>query len=264
MKKAVGRNQFVLTAMAILLAIVGYLNFTGDKENKESKSDNNITYNSTDNNEEERDVIQSVMAENMDADIDATNDDDVTDDSNVKNDNDTEETMNDENTDRGSTDIENADEDNEGNEGNDESADADKVMKNNVGEVVMVNNFISTDAIYNAKLQREQSRAKNKADLLNIVDDEKTSQDMKDKALNEILSITANAEKELAAESLLAAKGYDNAIVSIAGKGADVIVDVDSITSEDATVIMDVVKRKTGVEGSNIVISPVTSAGEVN
>lgn len=261
MKKAVGRNQFVLTAMAILLAIVGYLNFTGDKENKESKSDNNITYNSTDNNEEERDVIQSVMAENMDADIDATNDDDVTDDSNVKNDNDTEETMNDENTDRGSTDIENADEDNEG---KDESADADKVMKNNVGEVVMVNNFIPTDAIYNAKLQREQSRAKNKADLLSIVDDEKTSQDMKDKALNEILSITANAEKELAAESLLAAKGYDNAIVSIAGKGADVIVDVDSITSEDATVIMDVVKRKTGVEGSNIVISPVTSAGEVN
>lgn len=262
MKKAVGRNQFVLTAMAILLAIVGYLNFTGDKENKESKSDNNITYNSTDNNEEERDVIQSVMAENMDADIDGTNDaDDFTDDSNDKNDNVAKETVDDENTDGENNDIENADEDNAG---KDESVDADKVMKNNVGEVVMVNNFISTDAIYNAKLQREQSRAKNKADLLNIVDDEKTSQDMKDKALNEILSITANAEKELAAESLLAAKGYDNAIVSIAGKGADVIVDVDSITSEDATVIMDVVKRKTGVEGSNIVISPVTSAGEVN
>ena len=72
--------------------------------------------------------------------------------------------------------------------------------------------------------------------------------------------MTSIAEKELSAETLLAAKGFENCIVSVSEDSTDVIVDVESISNEDATVIMDAVKRKTGTQSSKIVITPVNSA----
>ena len=58
---------------------------------------------------------------------------------------------------------------------------------------------------------------------------------------------------------MLQAKGYKNTVVSIADEKADVVVDAGSISSEEVAQIADVVNRKTGVDISNIVITPVNS-----
>lgn len=228
MKRIFQKNQVILTALAIMIAIAGYLNFTNDDDNSSVKVASNEKTASENNDSEDEDVLFDISEEdvlNENSNSSSNND--------ASNEEETEETSGD--------------------------ADATSDNTSQIGEVILVNSTIEPDAIYTAKLSREQERAKNKETLLAIVDDDSASQEMKDKALNEILDITANAEKELSAETLLAAKGYENAIVSISEDSTDVIVDVDTITQDDATVIMDVVKRKTGTQSSKIVISPVNS-----
>lgn len=261
MKRVLKRNQFILTAMAIMLAIVGYLNFT-----KEDNGDSKGVIEEIDENmllEENNAIKDTIDEESTDSTANekniASSEGEAQNDSEKAKENEGKEPIDKDNESEGKESLKKENEtdiDKDIDNAVNTSADA----KENVGEVVMVDNIISVDAIFDAKLTREQQRAKNKSELLGIVDDKASTQDMKDKALNEIISITAISEKELAAESLLEAKGYNNSIVSVANNGADVVIDVDEITNEDATVIMDVVNRKTGIDKTNIVISPVTSS----
>ena len=69
--------------------------------------------------------------------------------------------------------------------------------------------------------------------------------------------MTADSEKETATENMLEAKGYGNSIVSIVDGSVDVIVNANSLSEKDIAQIEDIVKRKTSVEASNIVITPV-------
>lgn len=210
MKRIFRRNQVILTALAIMIAVAGYMNFTKE-DTGGVPEDENVIY----------DISQEdVLAENT-----------IVKEDNVK------------------QEASNLDKD-------------DKKDASSVGQAILVNNEISPDAIYSAKLGREQERAKNKETLLAVVNDNLASQEMKDKALNEILEMTTNAEMELAAETLLLAKGYENCVVSITKDSTDVIVDVEKISQEEAAVIMDAVKRKTGTASSKIVITPVNSKQE--
>ena len=70
--------------------------------------------------------------------------------------------------------------------------------------------------------------------------------------------ITA-AEKELAAETLLTAQGFDDVVVSINDACADVVVSSSQVSDAERAQIEDVVKRKTGIEAANITITPVTA-----
>ena len=56
---------------------------------------------------------------------------------------------------------------------------------------------------------------------------------------------------------MLEAKGFENAMVSISNGNADVIVDSKNLTDKEIAQIEDIVKRKTGIESANIVITPV-------
>ena len=71
--------------------------------------------------------------------------------------------------------------------------------------------------------------------------------------------MTDCAEKEAAAETLLEAQGFKNAVVSMTGDTVDVVVDAASLDETGKARIEDAVKRKTGVSVENIVITPVRS-----
>ena len=79
----------------------------------------------------------------------------------------------------------------------------------------------SSSVIANAKVTREQVRAKNKETLLQIIDNESLGEDQKQEAVESMVHITELAEKETAAESLLASKGFTDAVVSINEDSAD-------------------------------------------
>ena len=109
-----------------------------------------------------------------------------------------------------------------------------------------------------AKLLKEQTRAKNKEMLMEIINNANLSDEQKQEAVNSMITMTDIAEKETAAEILLEAKGFTDVVVSISEEGVDVVVNTAELTDANRAQIEDIVKRKTGVEGENIVISPVT------
>ena len=92
---------------------------------------------------------------------------------------------------------------------------------------------------------------------MEIVNNQNLTDKQKEEATKEIINITKNAQLENDVENLLAAKGFENCVVSIGEKNADVIVDISSITLEQAAIIEDVVMRKTGLSSGNIVITPI-------
>ena len=126
------------------------------------------------------------------------------------------------------------------------------------GEAVLTNGSVSS-VVSQAKVSREQVRSKNKETLQNIIDNKNLSAEEKEKAVNQMVQMTETAEKESAAESLLAAKGFHDFVVSITDDQADVIVGASELSDANRAQIEDIVTRKTGVAAQNIVINPVNA-----
>ena len=108
-----------------------------------------------------------------------------------------------------------------------------------------------------AKLLKEQTRAKNKETLLEIINSSGLSEDQKQDAVNSMVEMTQIAEKESAAEILLEAKGFQDVVVSINGDMVDVVVNEAQLDDVMRAQIEDIVKRKTEIDPQNIIISTV-------
>ena len=104
---------------------------------------------------------------------------------------------------------------------------------------------------------KEQVRARNKETLLEIINSTTLSDEQKQNAVDTMVEMTAIAEQEMSAEILLEAKGFTDVVVSISGGSVDVVVNEPELTDAQRAQIEDIVKRKTNVEASNIVISTV-------
>lgn len=124
------------------------------------------------------------------------------------------------------------------------------------GEAVLTSGDVSS-VVAEAKVSREQVRAKNKEMLLEIVNNEKLSDAQKQEAVNEMVQMTEIAEKEAAAESLLNSKGFAEAVVSITDDSVDVVVNASDLSEANRAQIEDIVARKTGIAAENIIITPV-------
>ena len=131
------------------------------------------------------------------------------------------------------------------------------------GEAVLTNGNVSSVAAQ-AKVSREQVRSRNKETLQNIIDNKDISEEEKKDAINQMVQMTEISEKETAAESLLAAKGFSDAVVSITDEQADVIVGASELSDANRAQIEDIVTRRTGVAAQNIVINPVYADESTN
>ena len=126
------------------------------------------------------------------------------------------------------------------------------------GEAVFTSSS-SLDSLSGAKLLKEQVRARNKETLLEIINNVNISDEQKQEAIDGMIAITDAAEKETAAEILLQAKGFDDAVVSIADGMVDVVINTSDLTEAQRAQIEDIVVRKTGIGAENIVISTTTA-----
>ncbi len=219
MKKASHKNQIIITALAVMIVVAGYLNFTGQEISTSGLKKSN------------KETIENSDKTGQDSTSDSADEEDI------------------------KTDISAED------EGNDDYivADSGEVVasEESPGEAVMVSNTIGADYFASAKLTREQTRAKNKETLMNIVNNKSISSADKQSAIKQVANITKNSERENAAELMLQAKGFENAIVSISDGNADVVVDSNGLTEKQIAQVEDIVRRKTGVEADKIVITPV-------
>ena len=105
-------------------------------------------------------------------------------------------------------------------------------------------------------------RAKNKETLQSIIDSDSLSDAQKQDAVAQMVAMTEIAEKETAAETMLASKGFLDSVVSISEDSADVVVNASELTEANRAQIEDIVKRKTGIAPENIVITPLNESEE--
>ena len=226
MKDIIKKNQLMITALAIMIAIAAYLQFAG-KGNKEEnfEVEDEIAANAEPMNESD----DSLYGYDEFADILSLDSDEG-----ILQENYLDESM-----------------------VIDEVAQATPQEGEIPGEAI----FTSADGaliLSDAKLLKEQTRAKNKDTLLEIINSADLSAEQKQEAVNNMVHMTDIAEKETAAEILLEAKGFSDVIVSMNGTGCDVVVNALELSDADRAQIEDIVSRKTLVEPQNIIISTLT------
>ncbi len=235
MKNLVRKNQIIITALAILIAVAGYLNYTERNAlNQTSKTGETVT---TGNPSE-----VGLNPVNADALKDFEEDDILSLDGDGS-ENEAEVT--------GETQDVAANAANP--EGQETSAPEETTAE--PGEAILTNN--STFSA-NARLSREQVRAQNKETLLNALNSGGLSDEQKNQITNEMLKITQIAELENATEMLLAAKGFGDAVVNISDEQVEIVVNSTDVSDVSRAQIEDVVKRKTGKAAENIIITPIT------
>lgn len=237
MKKFARKNQMIITALAVMIAVAGYLNFTGQEISKNGLKSTSTVSDSEGKQEAEED--EANPADAGDASTDQSDSEDAKETS--------------ENT---TTDISAED------DGEDytvaDNGELQSVSEENPGEAVMVSNTLGADYFASAKLTREQSRAKNKETLMDIINNDKIASKDKKSAIKQVAELTEDAQMESAAELMLEAKGFPDAVVSIEKDSADVIVNAKQLTQQQLAQISDIVTRKTDISAENIVITPVS------
>lgn len=198
--KKIKRNQVVITGFAIMIAIAGYINYTGNLS----------------------DIISVKSSSQIEKEVSATSNP----------------------VDEASNDILSND------------AEPDEQSLTEPGSVVLTSgNGVASGVISAAKLNREQIRAKNKESLMDIINNSSLTEASKAEAVAKLSAITESSEKEIAAELLLEAKGFNDVVVSLTDENADVVVNKTQLTDSQRAQIEDIIKRKTGVTADKITIN---------
>jgi len=124
------------------------------------------------------------------------------------------------------------------------------------GEAIFVNTNSSSSFFVQSRLNREQSRSNERVILNELINNNNVEVAQRAQAADAMLEIQRRIERETAAEALIEAKGFAEAYVRISDSGVDVIVCRDALTEADLAQIMDIIKRKTGMNETQIHISP--------
>lgn len=113
-----------------------------------------------------------------------------------------------------------------------------------------------------AKVERENARAKSQDILYDLMASADTPESEKSLAVQEIIALQKRVENEAAAEAMIKAKGFNEVFVRIYDESVDVIVDREEISQQEAAQIQDIITRITGAEASDIRISLLKVASE--
>ena len=198
MKRLFKKNQIIIATLAVMIAVAGYLNYSGKLFGDSSGS-----------------------TEEANADL-----------------------ANQELLDISQDDIETSTE------------DIDSETEGTPGEAVLTSGTADS-TVAQAKVSREQVRAQNKETLQAIIDNTNLSDAEKQDAVAQMVQMTELSEQENAIETLMATKGFSEAVVSLTEDSADVVVKADELTDANRAQIEDIVTRKTDIAPENIVITPI-------
>ncbi|MCC8167737.1 MAG: SpoIIIAH-like family protein [Clostridiales bacterium] len=226
-KKRIHKNQVVITTLAFLIAIAGYISY--DKSAAVSGSGSEVAEANADGalSDGEYDIVFTDDTESVITSVSAGSD---------------------------------AAESTEA-EGEQESEAEEESI--NAGEAVLTSTVTgSTDYASQIRLNREQVRSKYMENLSEIIDNESLTDEQKQDAVTQLAEIAAIADAEAEAEALLEAKGFENVVVSITDGTCDVVLDMGEVTDAKLSQVEDIVKRKTGVEAENIIITAINTQEE--
>ena len=218
----VKRNQVIVTALAVMVAVAGYLNFTESRASEGTKTAMSLN--------EEGDAMAllddfavlpdtdpSEMAEGKEASMEDL--DPITAEVNI--------------------------------------AEASTTTGDGAAVFVNADENVGTSTFFaEAKLDREQARAKQKDMLTEMMNNESVDGEQKAACADNMLELQQRIEKETAAEAMIESKGFKEDYVRIDDETVDVVVDKEELTEAEVAQIEDIVKRKTGFDTDKIRISP--------
>ncbi len=204
MKRVFKKNQVVVTSLALMIAVAGYLNYSGtvfQVTDESVETSNDLT------SAELLDLSEEDLTTEVWAEID--------------------------------------------------SLDVDYTAENETpGEAVLTSSTAS-EFIASAKVSKEQVRASTAETLETLINNELLSEEQRDVAAQELITMTTISELEVTVETLLEAKGFTDVVVTLTETTADIVVVQEDITDANLAQIEDAVVRSTDITAENIVITPV-------
>jgi stage III sporulation protein AH len=252
MKNIFKKNQIIIVALAIMIIIAGYLNYSDRNNNDETNTadfDNGqvLDYDTSDATAEDND-LQSDLISLLDdeEDVAAGEGEEVVTEEEANADQETEAVVTSDMSEEEQLAV----------------SDTGEVVAENEdtaapGEAILVSTSIPANYFATAKLAREQLRAKSRETLNSIIDNVNLSKEDKADAVAALINLTALAEKEFNTEIALEAKGFSDAVVTFGEDNVEVIINATSINEQDVAQIQDIVTRNTEVDVSKVVITPV-------
>lgn len=280
MKRVVKKNQVILTLLAMMIAVAGYLNYAGKGEQASGANDgDSASVNAGALNDSS---LDDILAENGAAaeslvDVEAFPEDGDDQSGEVSGD---------------GNPVADGSQTGDGDQAGEVSGDGDAVIGGNQsggqsgevsgnvngsgqgensninlpsstpGEAILTNGMTVADYVATVQLNREQVRARNKETLLDVINNDNISEELKASAVSMIVKMTETAELENAVEMLLSSKGFDSSVVSISDTAIDVVVSRYTLTDAERAQIEDIVERKTGMSIEQIVITLMELAEE--
>lgn len=113
------------------------------------------------------------------------------------------------------------------------------------------------DPLGRFRLEREQLRARQEAQLNDIIHSDASDGETAAQARAQLLDLLAGARAELAIEGVLQGRGFEDATASVSAQSANVLVRREALTQRESAVILDLVMRETGLTAGNVKIIPV-------
>ena len=130
--------------------------------------------------------------------------------------------------------------------------DPEKGTENEIASV-----SVQTDPLKQYILEQEQLRSMQIAQLDDIINSDKSSQELIDSAQREKIEIVEKMETEQLTAGMLRARGYTDAAVT-AGEGyVTVMVRLTELSQADVARITQLVTERTGIGAENIKIIPI-------
>ena len=217
MRRVSGKNRLAIIALAVMIGVAGYMSFADAGKDKKTKK----------NGKEQVEVISYDEVAGSDS----------------------------KNVADGSENIA-ADEAQDTDEGLSEDMELNG-PEEEIGDAVLTSASAKavTNNMASVKLTREQNRSKSRETLMDIIGDEALSDEAKKEAADTYVRLNDTIEMETDIETVLAAKGYTDVVVTIGDESVDVTLGAAELDDAERAQIEDTVTRKTGYNISNVAIS---------
>ena len=136
------------------------------------------------------------------------------------------------------------------------SAEVGVEAETEAGEAVFVTTTSEASFFVQARLNREQARSAEREILTELINNDNVEVEQRAQAADNMIDIQRRIERESAAESMIEAKGFAEVYVRIGENSVDVVVNKEVLTDAEVAQIEDIIKRKTGMQTNQIHISP--------
>ena len=217
MRRVSGKNRLAIIALAVMIGVAGYMSFADAGKDKKTKK----------NGKEQVEVISYDEVAGSDS----------------------------KNVVDGSENIA-ADEAQDTDEGLSEDMELNG-PEEEIGDAVLTSASAKavTNNMASVKLTREHNMSKSRETLMDIIGDEALSDEAKKEAADTYVRLNDTIEMETDIETVLAAKGYTDVVVTIGDESVDVTLGAAELDDAERAQIEDIVTRKTGYNISNVAIS---------